>query len=126
MNRFFVFRFKKLKTVLFAGLLLGLIVITMLCLKSDKDVPNLYGSWFSQDKVPIQMQITPSEIRLNDFVFSYELTSPVLDSPDRQNPQGFVMDGREMGAVSGRFFFEDGLLYLEIDSQTKIFEQKSK
>ena len=62
-------------------------------------------------------------ISINDFCFPFERSLPLVDAPTRDNPQGFVLEAGSMGALPGRYFFEGELLYLEVDSQQKIFSR---
>lgn len=60
---------------------------------------------------------------MNGLSFPYELSLPLVSSPTRQQPQAFVLDAGSMGVLGGLFFFEDNNLYLEIDSQVRIFSR---
>ena len=75
------------------------------------------------DQPEIQMEIKENLICINGLSFPYELSLPLVSSPTRQQPQAFVLDAGSMGVMGGLFFFEDNNLYLEIDSQVRIFSR---
>ena len=70
-----------------------------------------------------RIRVVTQSLRINGLSFPYELSLPLVSSPTRQQPQAFVLDAGSMGVMGGLFFFEDNNLYLEIDSQVRIFSR---
>ena len=121
-KRYVLVRFSKNKFLfLFALIAAAGGILFFSSLIFPKSLPSFSGCWQSRETPEIHLNILPNQIQINDFLFSYELTPPFQKSADRENPQGFILDGRETGAVCGQFFFENGLLFLEVEGETKIF-----
>lgn len=125
-NHFLILHPKKYKPVLlflFIILLLTAAVFHFLPAPASQK-QTLSGSWREENSdasADMLLTIDESTITINDFSFAYELSLPHQEYPTRENPQGFVLDGGSMGTLAGLFFFEDGKLFLEIDSQMKVF-----
>ena len=99
-------------------------MIIMVIFNSSSDSETtLPGTWICLDQPEIQMEIKEDLICMNGLTFPYELSLPLVSSPTRQQPQAFVLDAGSMGVMGGLFFFEDNNLYLEIDSQVRIFSR---
>lgn len=121
-KRYVLVRFSKKKILLLLALIAATVGILLFAFyRQSKPIPSFSGCWQSRETPEIHLNILPNQIQINDFLFSYELTPPFPEAADRENPQGFILDGRETGAVCGQFFFENGLLYLEVEGETKVF-----
>lgn len=108
--------------ILCLTVLICMIVVVIFNSSSDSET-TLPGTWICLDQPEIQMEIKENLICINGLSFPYELSLPLVSSPTRQQPQAFVLDAGSMGVMGGLFFFEDNNLYLEIDSQVRIFSR---
>lgn len=103
--------------------LAALLILGAFMLLADRAQPQtLSGTWYSQ-KGDFTLRAEEGQLCINDFCFPFEQALPLVDAPTRDNPQGFVLEAGSMGALPGRYFFEGELLYLEVDSQQKIFSR---
>ena len=110
------------KYILCLAVLICMIIVVIFNSSSDSET-TLPGTWICLDQPEIQMEIKEDLICMNGLSFPYELSLPLVSSPTRQQPQAFVLDAGSMGVMGGLFFFEDNNLYLEIDSQVRIFSR---
>lgn len=108
--------------ILCLTVLICMILVVIFNSSSDSEI-TLPGTWICLDQPEIQMEIKENLICMNGLSFPYELSLPLVSSPTRQQPQAFVLDAGSMGVMGGLFFFEDNNLYLEIDSQVRIFSR---
>lgn len=108
--------------ILCLAVLICMIIVVIFNSSSDSET-TLPGTWTCLDQPEIQMEIKENLICMNGLTFPYELSLPLVSSPTRQQPQAFVLDAGSMGVMGGLFFFEDNNLYLEIDSQVRIFSR---
>lgn len=108
--------------ILCLTVLICMILVVIFNSSSDSET-TLPGTWICLDQPEIQMEIKENLICINGLSFPYELSLPLVSSPTRQQPQAFVLDAGSMGMMGGLFFFEDNNLYLEIDSQVRIFSR---
>lgn len=108
--------------ILCLAVLICMIIVVIFNSSSDSET-TLPGTWICLDQPEIQMEIKENLICMNGLSFPYELSLPLISSPTRQQPQAFVLDAGSMGVMGGLFFFEDNNLYLEIDSQVRIFSR---
>ncbi|MBS5138666.1 MAG: hypothetical protein KHY90_09850 [Clostridium sp.] len=108
--------------ILCLTVLICMILVVIFNSSSDSET-TLPGTWICLDQPEIQMEIKENLICINGLSFPYELSLPLVSSPARQQPQAFVLDAGSMGVMGGLFFFEDNNLYLEIDSQVRIFSR---
>lgn len=108
--------------ILCLTVLICMIIVVIFNSSSDSET-TLPGTWICLDQPEIQMEIKENLICMNGLSFPYELSLPLVSSPTRQQPQAFVLDAGSMGVMGGLFFFEDNNLYLEIDSQVRIFSR---
>lgn len=108
--------------ILCLAVLICMIIMVIFNSSSDSET-TLPGTWICLDQPEIQMKIKEDLICMNGLTFPYELSLPLVSSPTRQQPQAFVLDAGSMGVMGGLFFFEDNNLYLEIDSQVRIFSR---
>lgn len=108
--------------ILCLTVLICMILVAIFNSSSDSET-TLPGTWICLDQPEIQMEIKENLICINGLSFPYELSLPLVSSPTRQQPQAFVLDAGSMGVMGGLFFFEDNNLYLEIDSQVRIFSR---
>ena len=108
--------------ILCLTVLICMIIVVIFNSSSDSET-TLPGTWICLDQPEIQMEIKENLICINGLSFPYELSLPLISSPTRQQPQAFVLDAGSMGVMGGLFFFEDNNLYLEIDSQVRIFSR---
>ena len=108
--------------ILCLTVLICMIIVVIFNSSSDSET-TLPGTWICLDQPEIQMEIKENLICINGRSFPYELSLPLVSSPTRQQPQAFVLDAGSMGVMGGLFFFEDNNLYLEIDSQVRIFSR---
>lgn len=108
--------------ILCLTVLICMIIVVIFNSSSDSET-TLPGTWICLDQLEIQMEIKENLICINGLSFPYELSLPLVSSPTRQQPQAFVLDAGSMGVMGGLFFFEDNNLYLEIDSQVRIFSR---
>lgn len=108
--------------ILCLTVLICMIIVVIFNSSSDSET-TLPGTWICLDQPEIQMEIKEDLICMNGLTFPYELSLPLVSSPTRQQPQAFVLDAGSMGVMGGLFFFEDNNLYLEIDSQVRIFSR---
>ncbi len=108
--------------ILCLTVLICMILVVIFNSSSDSET-TLPGTWICLDQPEIQMEIKENLICINGLSFPYELSLPLVSSPTRQQPQAFVLDAGSMGVMGGLFFFEDNNLYLEIDSQVRIFSR---
>ena len=108
--------------ILCLTVLICMILVVIFNSSSDSET-TLPGTWICLDQPEIQMEIKENLICINGLSFPYELSLPLVSSPTRQQPQTFVLDAGSMGVMGGLFFFEDNNLYLEIDSQVRIFSR---
>lgn len=108
--------------ILCLTVLICMILVVIFNSSSDSET-TLPGTWICLDQPEIQMEIKENLICMNGLTFPYELSLPLVSSPTRQQPQAFVLDAGSMGVMGGLFFFEDNNLYLEIDSQVRIFSR---
>ena len=108
--------------ILCLTVLICMILVVIFNSSSDSET-TLPGTWICLDQPEIQMEIKENLICMNGLSFPYELSLPLVSSPTRQQPQAFVLDAGSMGVMGGLFFFEDNNLYLEIDSQVRIFSR---
>lgn len=108
--------------ILCLAVLICMIIVVIFNSSSDSET-TLPGTWICLDQPKIQMEIKENLICINGLSFPYELSLPLVSSPTRQQPQAFVLDAGSMGVMGGLFFFEDNNLYLEIDSQVRIFSR---
>lgn len=108
--------------ILCLAVLICMIIVVIFNSSSDSET-TLPGTWICLDQPEIQMEIKEDLICMNGLSFPYELSLPLISSPTRQQPQAFVLDAGSMGVMGGLFFFEDNNLYLEIDSQVRIFSR---
>ena len=108
--------------ILCLTVLICMILVVIFNSSSDSET-TLAGTWICLDQPEIQMEIKENLICINGLSFPYELSLPLVSSPARQQPQAFVLDAGSMGVMGGLFFFEDNNLYLEIDSQVRIFSR---
>lgn len=108
--------------ILCLTVLICMIIVVIFNSFSDSET-TLPGTWICLDQPEIQMEIKEDLICMNGLSFPYELSLPLVSSPTRQQPQAFVLDAGSMGVLGGLFFFEDNNLYLEIDSQVRIFSR---
>lgn len=108
--------------ILCLTILICMILVVIFNSSSDSET-TLPGTWICLDQPEIQMEIKEDLICMNGLSFPYELSLPLVSSPTRQQPQAFVLDAGSMGVMGGLFFFEDNNLYLEIDSQVRIFSR---
>ncbi|WP_419543960.1 hypothetical protein [Negativibacillus massiliensis] len=108
--------------ILCLAVLICMIIVMIFNSSSDSET-TLPGTWICLDQPEIQMEIKENLICMNGLSFPYELSLPLVSSPTRQQPQAFVLDAGSMGVMGGLFFFEDNNLYLEIDSQVRIFSR---
>lgn len=108
--------------ILCLAVLICMIIVVIFNSSSDSET-TLPGTWICLDQPEIQMEIKENLICMNGLTFPYELSLPLVSSPTRQQPQAFVLDAGSMGVMGGLFFFEDNNLYLEIDSQVRIFSR---
>ena len=108
--------------ILCLTVLICMIIVVIFNSSSDSET-TLPGTWICLDQPEIQMEIKEDLICMNGLSFPYELSLPLVASPTRQQPQAFVLDAGSMGVMGGLFFFEDNNLYLEIDSQVRIFSR---
>ena len=108
--------------ILCLTVLICMILVVIFNSSSDSET-TLPGTWICLDQPEIQMEIKENLICMNGLSFPYELSLPLISSPTRQQPQAFVLDAGSMGVMGGLFFFEDNNLYLEIDSQVRIFSR---
>lgn len=108
--------------ILCLTVLICMIIVVIFNSSSDSET-TLPGTWICLDQPEIQMEIKEDLICMNGLSFPYELSLPLVSSPTRQQPQAFVLDAGSMGVMGGLFFFEDNNLYLEIDSQVRIFSR---
>lgn len=108
--------------ILCLTVLICMIIVVIFNSFSDSET-TLPGTWICLDQPEIQMEIKEDLICMNGLSFPYELSLPLVSSPTRQQPQAFVLDAGSMGVMGGLFFFEDNNLYLEIDSQVRIFSR---
>lgn len=108
--------------ILCLTVLICMIIVVIFNSSSDSET-TLPGTWICLDQPEIQMEIKENLICINGLSFPYELSLPLVSSPTRQQPQAFVLDAGSMGVMGGLFFFEDNNLYLEIDSQVRIFSR---
>lgn len=108
--------------ILCLAILICMIIMVIFNSSSDSET-TLPGTWICLDQPEIQMEIKEDLICMNGLTFPYELSLPLVSSPTRQQPQAFVLDAGSMGVMGGLFFFEDNNLYLEIDSQVRIFSR---
>ena len=108
--------------ILCLTVLICMIIVVIFNSSSDSET-TLPGTWICLDQPEIQMEIKENLICINGLSFPYELSLPLVSSPTRQQPQAFVLDAGSMGVMGGVFFFEDNNLYLEIDSQVRIFSR---
>lgn len=108
--------------ILCLAVLICMIIVVIFNSSSDSET-TLPGTWICLDQPEIQMEIKEDLICMNGLSFPYELSLPLVSSPTRQQPQAFVLDAGSMGVMGGLFFFEDNNLYLEIDSQVRIFSR---
>lgn len=111
-----------LALILCLAVLICMIIVVIFNSSSDSET-TLPGTWICLDQPEIQMEIKEDLICMNGLSFPYELSLPLVSSPTRQQPQAFVLDAGSMGVMGGLFFFEDNNLYLEIDSQVRIFSR---
>lgn len=115
--------FRLHKGVLGLVVLSALLILGAFMLLADRAQPQtLSGTWYSQEG-DFTLQAEEGQLCINDFCFPFERSLPLVDAPTRDNPQGFVLEAGSMGALPGRYFFEGELLYLEVDSQQKIFSR---
>lgn len=108
--------------ILCLTVLICMTIVVIFNSSSDSEI-TLPGTWICLDQPEIQMEIKENLICMNGLSFPYELSLPLVSSPTRQQPQAFVLDAGSMGVMGGLFFFEDNNLYLEIDSQVRIFSR---
>lgn len=108
--------------ILCLTVLICMTIVVIFNSSSDSEI-TLPGTWICLDQPEIQMEIKENLICMNGLTFPYELSLPLVSSPTRQQPQAFVLDAGSMGVMGGLFFFEDNNLYLEIDSQVRIFSR---
>ncbi len=108
--------------ILCLTVLICMTIVVIFNSSSDSEI-TLPGTWICLDQPEIQMEIKENLICINGLSFPYELSLPLVSSPTRQQPQAFVLDAGSMGVMGGLFFFEDNNLYLEIDSQVRIFSR---
>lgn len=108
--------------ILCLTVLICMILVVIFNSSSDSET-TLPGTWICLDQPEIQMEIKENLICINGLSFPYELSLPLVSSPTRQQPQAFVLDAGSIGVMGGLFFFEDNNLYLEIDSQVRIFSR---
>ena len=108
--------------ILCLTVLICMTIVVIFNSSSDSEI-TLPGTWICLDQPEIQMEIKENLICMNGLSFPYELSLPLISSPTRQQPQAFVLDAGSMGVMGGLFFFEDNNLYLEIDSQVRIFSR---
>lgn len=108
--------------ILCLAVLICMIIVMIFNSSSDSET-TLPGTWICLDQPEIQMEIKENLICMNGLSFPYELSLPLVSSPTRQQPQAFVLDAGSMGVLGGLFFFEGNNLYLEIDSQVRIFSR---
>ena len=108
--------------ILCLAVLICMIIVVIFNSSADSET-TLPGTWTCLDQPEIQMEIKENLICINGLSFPYELSLPLVSSPTRQQPQAFVLDAGSMGVMGGLFFFEDNNLYLEIDSQVRIFSR---
>ena len=103
--------------------LAALLILGAFMLLADRAQPQtLSGTWYSHEG-DFTLRAEEGQLCINDFCFPFERALPLIDAPTRDNPQGFVLEAGSMSALPGRYFFEGELLYLEVDSQQKIFSR---
>ena len=129
MNRLFLFLKPRLsspaslcKVVLCLLMLIALLAAGAFALLQPSRTPAFSGTWYSQEG-DFTLQVDEGQLCINGFCFPFERALPLVDTPTRDNPQGFVLEAGSMGALPGRYFFEGELLCLEIDSQQQIFSR---
>lgn len=123
MNLLILDRKKYIPTLILCLTVLICMIIVVIFNSSSDSETTLPGTWICLDQPEIQMEIKEDLICMNGLSFPYELSLPLVSSPTRQQPQAFVLDAGSMGVMGGLFFFEDNNLYLEIDSQVRIFSR---
>lgn len=123
MNLLILDRKKYIPTLILCLTVLICMIIVVIFNSSSDSETTLPGTWICLDQPEIQMEIKEDLIYMNGLSFPYELSLPLVSSPTRQQPQAFVLDAGSMGVMGGLFFFEDNNLYLEIDSQVRIFSR---
>ena len=82
--------------------------------KKHAPTPLLWGSWQCSEQ---------PELTINGLCLSYEFLEPLLESPTREQPQQFVLDGGSLGVLSGLLFWDEEALVLDIDGDQRRFLQ---
>ena len=123
MNLLILDRKKYIPALILCLTVLICMILVVIFNSSYDSETTLPGTWICLDQPEIQMEIKENLICINGLSFPYELSLPLVSSPTRQQPQAFVLDAGSMGVMGGLFFFEDNNLYLEIDSQVRIFSR---
>lgn len=106
-----------------------LTILVLLCavtagfwfIRSRRQPPVLWGSWQCSEQPELSLHIEPDKLTINGLCLSYELTEPLIDSPTREQPQGFVLDGGPLGVLPGLLFQEQDALVVEIDGDQRHF-----
>ena len=91
--------------------------------KKHAPTPLLWGSWQCSEQPELSLVLEPDRLTINGLCLSYEFLEPLLESPTREQPQQFVLDGGPLGVLSGSLFWDEEALVLDIDGDQRRFLQ---
>ena len=91
--------------------------------KKHAPTPILWGSWQCSEQPELSLVLEPDRLTINGLCLSYEFLEPLLESPTREQPQQFVLDGGSLGVLSGLLFWDEEALVLDIDGDQRRFLQ---
>ena len=91
--------------------------------KKHAPTPLLWGSWQCSEQPELSLVLEPDRLTINGLSLSYEFLEPLLESPTREQPQQFVLDGGPLGVLSGLLFWDEEALVLDIDGDQRRFLQ---
>ncbi len=91
--------------------------------KKHAPTPLLWGSWQCSEQPELSLVLEPDRLTINGLCLSYEFLEPLLESPTREQPQQFVLDGGSLGVLSGLLFWDEEALVLDIDGDQRRFLQ---
>lgn len=91
--------------------------------KKHAPTPLLWGSWQCSEQPELSLVLEPDRLTINGLCLSYEFLEPLLESPTREQPQRFVLDGGPLGVLSGLLFWDEEALVLDIDGDQRRFLQ---
>lgn len=91
--------------------------------KKHAPTPILWGIWQCSEQPELSLVLEPDRLTINGLCLSYEFLEPLLESPTREQPQQFVLDGGPLGVLSGLLFWDEEALVLDIDGDQRRFLQ---